>query len=58
MLADERARWAAAACCERASDRRVPARQWLARTVAELAGQPGVTLLARSTVFGYTTTTS
>ena len=54
MLADERARLGGSlhAASVQAIDG-VPARQWLARTVAELAGSPGVTLLARSTVFGY-----
>jgi len=31
----------------------LPACDWLARSVAELAGSPAVTLLARSTAFGY-----
>ncbi|HEX4584381.1 MAG TPA: sarcosine oxidase subunit alpha family protein [Burkholderiaceae bacterium] len=53
MLADERARPGGTLHASVQSIAGVPARKWLEATVAELARCPEVTLLARSTVFGY-----
>jgi sarcosine oxidase subunit alpha len=53
MLADERARLGGSLHAGRQAIDGVPAQQWLAQTVAELARSPQVTLLERSTVFGY-----
>ncbi|HUD27018.1 MAG TPA: sarcosine oxidase subunit alpha family protein [Burkholderiaceae bacterium] len=53
ILADERARLGGSLHAARQAIEGAPAPQWLARTVAELARSPQVTLLERSTVFGY-----
>ncbi|HEY4037402.1 MAG TPA: sarcosine oxidase subunit alpha family protein [Burkholderiaceae bacterium] len=53
MLADERARLGGSLHASVQTIAGVPARHWLERTVAELARAPEVTLLERSTVFGY-----
>jgi sarcosine oxidase subunit alpha len=53
ILADERARLGGSLHASVQTIAGVPARQWLQRTVVELAGSPEVTLLERSTVFGY-----
>jgi sarcosine oxidase, subunit alpha len=53
MLADERARLGGSLHASVQTIAGVPARHWLERTVAELARSPDVTLLERSTVFGY-----
>jgi sarcosine oxidase subunit alpha len=53
MLADERARLGGSLHASTQSIAGVAARHWLERTVTELARSPDVTLLERSTVFGY-----
>jgi len=53
VLADERARFGGSLHAGERSIDGMPARQWLAQTVGELARSPQVTLLERSTAFGY-----
>ncbi len=53
ILADERARFGGSLNASLVTIERRSAQQWIAQTVAELAHRPEVTLLARSTVFGY-----
>jgi sarcosine oxidase subunit alpha len=53
ILADERARLGGSLHADRQSIDGIPAQKWLEQTVAELARWPEVTLLSRSTVFGY-----
>jgi sarcosine oxidase subunit alpha len=53
ILADERARLGGSLHASTQTIAGVSAHQWLGRTVAELARSPEVTLLERSTVFGY-----
>ncbi|HYM28870.1 MAG TPA: 2Fe-2S iron-sulfur cluster-binding protein, partial [Steroidobacteraceae bacterium] len=53
MLADEKARFGGSLNASLLSIERRSAQQWVAQTVTELAACPEVTLLARSTVFGY-----
>src|SRR5882672_10938233 len=53
ILADERARLGGSLNASLVTVERRSALQWVAQTVAELAHCPDVTMLARSTVFGY-----
>jgi sarcosine oxidase subunit alpha len=53
MLADERARFGGSLNASLVSIDRRSAQQWILQTVGELAACPQVTLLPRSTVFGY-----
>jgi sarcosine oxidase subunit alpha len=53
LLADERARFGGGLHASEQSIDGAPAQQWLAQTVGELARSPHVTLLERSTAFGY-----
>ena len=53
ILGDERARLGGSLHASAATIAGLPAREWLERTVTELARSPEVTLLERSTVFGY-----
>jgi sarcosine oxidase, subunit alpha len=53
VLADERASLGGSLHASAHRIDGLAAGEWLARTVAELAGSPEVTLLERSTVFGY-----
>ena len=53
IIADERGEPGGSLLYERVSLDGEPAGDWLRKTVVELAGYPEVTLLPRSTVFGY-----
>lgn len=53
ILADEQMEFGGALLGEAAQIAGAPAAQWIAATVAELAAMPEVTLLPRTTVFGY-----
>ncbi len=53
ILADEQAEFGGLTLASKAQIDGIDAINWIANAVAELEGMPGVTLLPRSTVFGY-----